>query len=98
MPKAELLDAKHMNKTDQAAETKLRWSKEAEKHLLGRTIVAVRYLTDAEVENLGWYSASVVLLLDNGAMIFPSQDDEGNNAGALFGQGKKGEEITLPVI
>lgn len=75
-----------------------RWSKEAQKHLLGRRIVEVRYLTDAEAKALGWYERSVVLVLDNGALFFPSQDDEGNGAGALFGQGPNGEEITIPVL
>lgn len=89
---------KEMNKSDQAAATKLRWSEYGEKHLLGRTIVGVRYLTDKETEDLGWMSAAIVLLLDDGSSILPSRDDEGNDAGALFGQGKEGEELTFPVI
>lgn len=98
MSKAKPANASHLNKADQAAAIKLRWSQHAEKHLLGRTITGVRYLTDKEVETLGWYRAAIVLMLDDGSLLFPSQDDEGNNAGALFGQGKNGEEITLPVI
>jgi hypothetical protein len=87
-----------MNKSDKAAATKLRWSKSGEEHLLGRTIVGVRYLTDEETEGLGWMRAAIVLLLDNGTFILPSCDDEGNDAGALLGQGKDGEELTFPVI
>ena len=89
---------KAMNKSDQAAALKLRWSEYGEKYLLGRTIVGVRYLTDKEAENLGWMSAAIVLLLDDGSSILPSRDDEGNDAGTLFGQGKDGEELTFPVI
>jgi hypothetical protein len=89
---------KTMNKSDKAAATKLRWSQHAENHLLGRTIVGVRYLTDAETEGLGWMSAALVILLDDGSCIFPSSDDEGNDAGALFGQAKDGKDLTFPVI
>lgn len=85
-------------KGDKQIETKMRWTKYAEKHLLGRTITQVCYMTDKEVEQLGWYNAAVVFVLDDGSLIFPSQDDEGNNAGALFGQSPTGDDITMPVI
>jgi hypothetical protein len=52
--------------------------------LIGRTIMEVRYLTDEEMESLGWYEKSLVIIFENGEFIFPSADDEGNNAGALF--------------
>jgi len=38
-----------------------------------------------------------VIELDDGSQIFPSQDDEGNDGGALFGQGSDGDEWTFPV-
>jgi hypothetical protein len=60
------------------------WIDVAKKQLLNRKIVDVRYLTIEEMENLGWYERSVVMILDDGNMIYPSQDDEGNGAGALF--------------
>lgn len=90
--------ARAANAKDKGRVKKLQWTKHAEKFLLGRTIVGVRYLTDEEVEGLGWYSAAVVMVLDDGTLIFPSGDDEGNNAGAMFGQSGTGEEITMPVI
>ena len=74
------------------------WTKEASKHLVGRRITEVRYLTDAESKALGWYGRALVLVLDNGALFYPSSDDEGNGPGALFGQGADGSEITLPVL
>ncbi len=95
---AKMINCKSLNKDDKAAAHKLRWSEYAEKHLLGRTIVGIRYLTDKEVEDMGWYQSSVVFILDNGSLFFPSADDEGNNGGTLFGQTEKGEEITMPVI
>ena len=60
------------------------WNKECSKALVGRTIKAVRYLTDEEVEDLGWSRKSLAIFFDNGEYIFPSSDDEGNDAGALF--------------
>jgi hypothetical protein len=72
------------------------WEKKAAQVLVGRTIKAVRYLYPEEVENLGWYSRSVVFELDNGTLVWPSADDEGNDAGALFTT--DGRADTLPVI
>ena len=60
------------------------WLKKINKSLKGRTITEARYMTKAEAESLGWYSRAVVLQLNDGNILFPSMDDEGNNAGALF--------------
>ena len=72
------------------------WERKAAQVLVGRTIKAVRYLYPEEVENLGWYSRSVVFELDNGTLVWPSTDDEGNDAGALFTTDERAD--TLPVI
>jgi len=72
------------------------WTDVAKKQLLNRKIVDVRYLTDEEMENLGWYQKSIVMVLDDGNMIYPSSDDEGNNAGALFTC--NADQPTLPVL
>jgi len=60
------------------------WTDVAKSQLLGKKIVGVRYLLDEEMENLDWDEKCVVIILDDGNMIFPSRDDEGNGAGALF--------------
>ena len=60
------------------------WTKIAADQLLNRKIVGVRYLTEGEARDLGWNWRSIVLQLDDGNLIFPSEDDEGNGAGALF--------------
>jgi len=77
-------------------ETELKWTAIANKQLQGRTITKVRYLTKIEAEKMGWSDRCVVLQLDNGNLLLPSSDDEGNNAGALFTQDK--EHDVLPVI
>ena len=79
-----------------SVELKAKWAKDANKHLKGRRIVSVRWLTAAEVESMGWYSSAPVLELDNGTALYCSRDDEGNDAGALFTNIE--EFPTLPVI
>ena len=72
------------------------WSNVAASVLLGRKIVAVRYLDEEEADRLGWYGRSVVIHLDNGHLVWASRDDEGNDAGALFTTDPKAD--TLPVL
>ena len=72
------------------------WTTEAKKQLLGKKIVAVRYMTAKEQDELGWMSRAVVVELDDGNLIYPSRDDEGNDAGALFTNNK--EQPCLPVL
>lgn len=73
-----------------------RWI-ESLKQLVGRRIAIVRYLNPEEQKALGWSSSSVLLILDDGTLLFPSTDDEGNDAGALFIQ--KGKRTpTLPEV
>lgn len=76
--------------------TEQRWTKIASALLLNRKIVKVRYLSENEAIELDWSQRCVVLQLDNGMLVYPSADDEGNGAGALFTTDKK--ESTLPVI
>jgi hypothetical protein len=72
------------------------WEKTANALLEGKKILAVRYMTDDEREQLGWYCRSVCILLDDGTWIYPSRDDEGNDGGALF---TSNESVPiLPVI
>ncbi len=72
------------------------WTDTATKLLLGRKIVKVRYLSRDEVKYLGWDSSAVVIQLDNDTLIWPSRDDEGNDAGALFTSDP--DVMVLPVI
>tara|TARA_Y100000310_G_scaffold187660_1_gene187672 strand:+ start:464 stop:727 length:264 start_codon:yes stop_codon:yes gene_type:complete len=83
---------------EQRKQIEERWNEYAKQHLLGRTIKSVRYLTTEEMKELGWRNRSVVLILDDSTVVWPSTDDEGNNAGALFGSKADGEDLTFPVI
>lgn len=74
------------------------WEKRATNIYVGRKIVKARYMTHDEAEEFGWGSRPIVLELDNGSIIFPSQDDEGNGPGALFGNDRDGNDIGMPVF
>jgi len=73
-----------------------KWLKAAQSVLLGRKIISTRYMTQAEVDHFGWSYRAIVIELDNGVELFPSSDDEGNEAGALFTTNK--EHPVLPVL
>lgn len=64
--------------------TLTKWATIASDQLLGRRIVEVRYMTDAEMERYWWQSRAIVLKLDDGNLIFPVADSEGNEPGVLF--------------
>jgi hypothetical protein len=55
-------------------------------------------MSNEETKSMDWYKRPIVIRLDNGTMLFPSMDDEGNDGGALFGQSKDGNDLTFPVI
>jgi hypothetical protein len=66
--------------------------------LLGWRIVEARYLDADECRRLMWGQTSVVLVLDNGTSVYATRDAEGNDAGALHGVAKSGEEFVLPEL
>jgi hypothetical protein len=76
-------------------DTEKRWTEIAKAQVLGRRIVAVRYMTEAEAKEYDWYNRPVVLVLDDGNKLIPSADDEGNNGGAIFTDKEPG---VLPVM
>ncbi len=72
------------------------WETDIAKVLVGKKIVAIRYMTDEEMDNHGWSRRALIIQLDDGTAIYPSADDEGNGAGALFTNSE--EMPTIPVI
>ena len=60
------------------------WEQQASQRLVGRTITAVHYLPPGERDQMMWDRSCVVLVLDDGNTLLPSQDDEGNGPGVLF--------------
>jgi len=74
------------------------WTRKASDVLLGRKIVAVQYLTNEERDEMGWYSCPIIITLDDGTIIFPTADDEGNDAGAIHYQKTGDNNYIIPVI
>lgn len=76
-----------------------RWNKIATELLQGRTITAVSYMSETEAESAGFYKRPVAIELDNGLVLFPQMDDEGNDGGALvcFNADTK-KETLLPTL
>ena len=54
-------------------------------NLAGKKIVALRKMTKAELKREGWDEETMCLQLDDGSILYPSQDEEGNGPGALLG-------------
>ena len=52
--------------------------------LVGRRIKSVSYMSDSEIQAIGWNKSPIVIELEDGVLLFPSRDDEGNGAGSLF--------------
>ena len=74
-----------------------KWIKSIAEHFVNRKIVSVKIMSDEEMDNCFgedcWHARAVAFKLDNGHWFYPSQDDEGNGAGAIFTTMKK-----LPVV
>ena len=74
----------------------LRWIERISKLLVGKKIVKVEYMTEELAKEQGWYKRPIQILLNNGTWLTPSQDDEGNDGGALF---TRDDDLqTIPVI
>lgn len=62
--------------------------------IIGKKIVCIRPMTTKERESEGWDDCggcTSVIELDDGTLIYPSSDDEGNGGGTLFGKDKDGK-------
>ena len=76
-----------------------KWVKKAESVLLNRKIVKVRYMTDEEMETVGFtFHRPLVLQLDDDTLVYPSRDDEGNDGGALHYDKEGDDNYILPVF
>ena len=69
-------------------------------NIIGRKIVDVIALSKSIVEEESWGDSPypcIGLLLDDGNIIYQSQDSEGNGPGALFGKNVK-EDISVFIM
>ena len=65
--------------------------------IIGQKIVNIRRMTSREAKAEGWYRTTTVLVLENGIKLYASRDSEGNDAGAMFGDGPGGS-FSLNII
>ena len=73
-----------------------KWEPGIQSMLVGCKIIGASYTTQAEMDDMGWVVAGLVIELDTGTFLTVCQDDEGNGPGALHTT-IKGLEI-IPVI
>lgn len=62
---------------------------------VGRGIVSARLMDDATMDAEAWSVKPVVLVLEDGATLYPARDEEGNGPGAIFGRTFDGRPFTL---
>lgn len=68
------------------------WAKQAYKLLVGKRIISVRYMTDAEAREFGWDHRPLVVELDSGEVFCPASTSEATDGGALYFK----DEDTMP--
>ena len=73
------------------------WEEKARKLFEGKKIVSVRYMTEYEAEENDMEARPLCFKLDDGTIVIPLSDDEGNNGGA-FQLIKKDQTYLLPVM
>jgi len=62
-----------------------KWIKQINDLLVGKTIKKIEWLNaDESYKLFGWRHQPCEIYLDDGTILTPSTDDEGNNAGAIF--------------
>ena len=73
------------------------WEEKARKLFEGKKIVSVRYMTEKEAEENDMDARPLCFKLNDGTIVIPLSDDEGNNGGA-FQLIKKDQTYLLPVM
>lgn len=61
-----------------------RWEAKCNAALVGKCIRYVAYLNEDEQKELGLYRKPLIIFFTDGTIMYPSVDEEGNDAGALF--------------
>lgn len=73
-------------------------AKVAKEWPVGRRIVEVRPMTPEELKDVGWDWGGAyvpIVILDDGSILYPSTDPEGNGPGAIFFVTGKGDSGML---
>jgi len=70
-----------------------RCTKHAKELLVGKTIKDVVYLSHMDIEEMLWSKRPLMIYLDDGSLLIPMKDDEGNDGGSLHYHNQK-EQVT----
>ena len=65
---------------------------------VGLRIEGVSMLDSAALREHAWHRSPVVLELDDGSTMYPSSDEEGNDAGAILVIGRDRSSLVLPPL
>jgi hypothetical protein len=63
---------------------KVHWNLIAVQKLRNKTIATCRYMTDKEMQKLGWSKSPLLIMFTDRTIMYASADDEGNEGGSLF--------------
>lgn len=69
------------------------WNKKAQS-LIGRRIVDARFMSEEDADGAGFAQRPIIIALDDGTLLVPQSDDEGNDGGALSVMAEKPTAIT----
>lgn len=73
-------------------DTESRWIKVAEAVLTGRSIIAVRYMTNEEASGVGLHGRPLILGLDDGTILYSGEE------GDLLGADSEGNALSFQAI
>lgn len=74
----------NQEKPDSRIETIRMWEEKCNSSLVGKCIRYVGYLNEEEQRELGWYRRSLIIFFTDGTAMYPSVDEEGNDAAVFF--------------
>jgi|TARA_R100000152_G_C6702589_1_gene131809 ethanolamine utilization protein EutQ (cupin superfamily) len=61
------------------------WTKKVKEHLIGKKIIDIKWMSPKVAEeDFAWYSQPCEIYLEDGIILTPSRDDEGNDGGAIL--------------
>lgn len=61
------------------------WTKKVKEHLIGKKIIDIKWMSPKVAEEtFAWYSQPCEIYLEDGIILTPSRDDEGNDGGAIL--------------
>lgn len=70
-----------------------RWIKEISEVIVGKKIKSVSIMTQEDADDIGYDSRPIIIELEDGTLLYPVSDDEGNDGGSIYTTNEE-----LPII